>query len=180
MNARVLGAALLAVTLSAGCSEEAEVPRSLPAVSAAPSPVASALPSVPPSAQAQTPQAAAAFARFFYAEVERAYREKDPAIVARLSAPGCSACDRFVKSLTALRDEGETVTPVSYDIIAAEAPGFSGPEARVDVIYNSPEITRRDRAGKVIATEPDVKNFQEQLTLTRAGNEWLVKAVTVV
>ncbi len=181
MATRLLCGAVAAVLLT-GCSSEAGQPRSLPPVDTTPNstPRAPATAAVPTSAQASTPQAAAQFARFFYAEVERAYREKDPEIVRRLSAPGCVACSRFLESLTAIRDKGETVTPVVYEIVSAEAPAISGREARVDVIYNSPAITRRDRTDAVIAREPGVKNFEEQVTLVRGGSGWLVRAVKAV
>jgi hypothetical protein len=132
---------------------------------------------VPPEAQEPTPAGAAAFARFFYSEVTRGYAEKDPEVIERLSAPGCSACERFVASMTALRDEGETVTPVTYTITAAESPGLNGPQARVDVMYDSPEVISRDSSGAIISTEPEVTGFQEQVTLVRGPSGWLVQEV---
>jgi len=181
MLVRVVCAAALVLGLATGCGGEEEGPEPLPPLAASQSPsVAASAVAVPSQAVAQTPEAAAEFARFFYAEVERAYREKDPTVVERLSAPGCSACERFVDSLTKLRDDGESVTPVVYEIIAAEAPAFEGGEARVDVIYNSPAITRRDRSGAVISTEPEVEAFEEQVTLVRTPNGWRVKSVKAV
>lgn len=176
---------LLAGALLVGCSSEAAEPPSLPSVgrsgeaSARPSasPVAG---SVPPAAQEPTPQGAGAFARFFYAEVTRAFAEEDPEPVRRLSAPGCTACDRFVASLTALRDNDETVTAVQYNIVSAEVPGFDAPPVRVDVRYDSPEITRLDSSGTVISSEPSVEGFQEELTLVSGPSGWLVQEVTAV
>jgi hypothetical protein len=180
---------VLTAALLSGCNSDAAEPAPLPSVDASglaessPSPSPSPTPAVeavPPAAQEPTPDGAAAFARFFYAAVTRGYAEKDPEVVQQLSAPGCSACERFVASMTALRDDGETVTPVVYNIVSAEAPGFDGTKARVDVMYNSPEIVRRDRSGNIIRTEPDVTGFLEQLTLVRGPSGWLVQGVDVV
>lgn len=171
-------AGLLALALTAACSSEPEEPQALPSVS----PVASASPSaapavVPPSAQAETPQGAAAFARFFYAEVQRAFAQKDPGIVQRLSAPGCEACRLFDASLTALRDNNERVTPVEFEIVAAEAPAITGPTARVDVIFNTKAVQRFDATGKLLYEEAAAVNDEVQLTLVRSGSSWLVQEV---
>jgi predicted lipid-binding transport protein (Tim44 family) len=178
MNRRLGGAAVLCAVLLAGCSSEREQPRTLPPVSAAPSPSASEAAPVPSAAQAETPEGASAFARFFYAEVQRAFAAKDPEIVRRLSAPGCKACDRFITSLTNLRDEGGRVTDVLYDIKAAEAPATDGQTARVTVIYDSPAIQGFDAQGNVVREEPAVTGFEEQLDLVRGAGGWLVQEVT--
>lgn len=177
MTSRTAAALLVALTLSAGCGGEEEKPSSLPPVTSAPSATPSATSAVPPSAQAETPQAAAAFARFFYAEVERAFNSKDPSIVEALSAPGCEACDLFAGSLTALRDNNERITPVDFEVVFAEAPAFSGPEARVDLAYNTVAVQRFDASGELIYEEPATKNDQVQLTLVRSGSSWLVQEV---
>jgi predicted lipid-binding transport protein (Tim44 family) len=175
---------VLLAALLAGCNSEASEPAPLPKVSASGTAEASPSPSptaaVPPAAQAATPQGASAFARFFYAEVQRAFAEKDPEIIGRLSAPGCKTCDLFVASLTRLRDEEESASPVIYDVLYAETPGFSGPEAVVEVRYNSPANVRKDKSGAVISTEPEVRDVQEQMVLTRAADGWLVKELLAV
>lgn len=171
MRARLLTPLLIVAALAAGCGEDEEQPRALPSVAASSKTAPSPTPApVPTEAQAETPQGAAQFARFFYAEVQRAYELEDPEIVETLSSSECQACRRFIASLTAIRDEGETVTPVRYDIVAAEAPALTGPEVRVDVIYDSPKIIRKEADGAMISTEPGVKNYQEQLLLVRSGS----------
>lgn len=177
MRARWIGSILLAGALVAGCSSEAEEPEALPSVTSAPSasptPAAAA---VPPAAQEATPQGAGAFARFFYAEVERAWAEADPEIIRRLSAPGCESCQLFIDSITNLREDGGRITPVTYEIKAAEAPALTGDEARVTVIYDSPAIQRFDGAGNLLREEPAVTNFEEELRLVRGDGGWLVRS----
>ena len=178
VNARVRTAALLCAVLLAGCSSESERPTTLPPVSAAPSASASAAASVVPvKAQAETPEGAAAFARFWYEEIGRAFADKDPEIIRRLSAPGCETCGLFVSSLTKLRQNDERTTAVIYDIVFAEAPAIDGSEARVDVVYDSPAIKRYDASGKIIREEPAVEGFAETLVLDRSSGRWLVSEV---
>lgn len=176
----LLGAGLLAAVLLVGCGSEPEQPRTLPPVSPAPSASPSAEPEVPPSAQAETPEGAAAFAEFFYQQVGRAFVEKDPEIIRRLSAPGCEACKLFVDSLTKLRDNNERASAFSFDVVFAEAPAATGTEVRVDVIYNTPDIQRFDSSGKVIYEEPAAQGEQVQMTLIRGGGGWLVQEVQSV
>jgi len=179
MRARLVTPLLLVAALAAGCGEDEEQPQALPSVEVTSAPSPTVAP-VPTEAQAETPQGAAQFARFFYAEVQRAFAEKDPAIVERLSGPDCSACDRFASSITSLRDEGGRVTDVVYNIKAAEAPATDGSTALVTVIYDSPAIQGFDAQGNVIREEPAVTNFQEQVDLIRTPTGWLVQAVTII
>lgn len=177
MRTRTSIAGILAAAVLTGCGSEPEQPQTLPPVSAAPSPSASAAAQVPPSAQAETPEGAAAFARFFYSEVGRAFAAKDPEIIRRLSAPGCRACDMFVESLTKLRDNNERASDIDFDIVFAEAPAPDGDQVRVDVIYNTDDLQRFDADGKLIYEEKAVQGAQVQMTLVRGGDAWLVQEV---
>jgi hypothetical protein len=170
-------ATLAAVLLSAGCSSEPEKPRALPSVSSvSASPSASA--AVPPSAQAATPQGAAAFARFWYSQLTAAFEARDPSPVARLSAPGCTACETYIASLTSLRDDNERVE-FDLQVVAATAPeDETGPETQVAVIYNSKGSVRYDATGAVIAREPARTNAEQTLTLVRVDEGWKVREVT--
>lgn len=132
------------------------------------------------AASPATPESAAAFARYWYQQIERAYVLRDPSLIERLSAPGCSACARYVGSITTAHDKNERVVGVTFDITFAEAPAISGKTARVDVIYNAPATHRYDSTEKQIHSEPAVHGFQEELTLVRVGTAWLVQADTAV
>jgi hypothetical protein len=79
-----------------------------------------------------------------------------------------------------LRDQEETISPVVYDIVFAEAPAFSGNEAVVDVVYNTPGTVRKDKAGTVILAEPEAREVQEQLVLTKSVDGWIVLEVLAV
>ncbi len=174
---------LLVALLVTGCGGDSEQPAALPPVVTTQTPTTAPSPTtapVPTEALAETPQGAAQFARFFYAEVERAFAEKDPSIVERLSAPDCGACDRFTSSITSLRDNGGRVTDVIYDIKVAEAPATDRATALVTVIYDSPAIQGFDAQGNQVREEPAVTDFQEQIELIRTPDGWRVQTVTVI
>jgi len=175
-----VASAVVVAVFAGGCADEEPAATALPPASSAPSASVSSAPSpvaVPSAAQAETPQGAAEFARFFYAEVERAYRERDPDVVARLSAPGCEACSRFVDSLASSRDNNERVEGVVYEIRMAEAPARSSSRTVVAVVYDGPEAVRYAADGAVITREPAVTSFEEELELIRTGRSWLVQEV---
>lgn len=121
-----------------------------------------------------TPQAAAAFARFFYAQITRAYETNDPSLIQRLSASGCKACQRYVASVRQARDQHERVTGVEYKIRFAEAPALQGSAARVDVIYDAPATRRYADSGQLLETEPAVTGYKTELMLVRTGSSWQV------
>ena len=104
----------------------------------------------------------------------------DPAIIERLSAPGCETCELFVNSLTTLRDNNESATAVRYDIKAAESPAITGEEAIVTVVYDGPAVQRFDASGAVIREEPAVVDAQEQMILIRGTDSWLVSEIQAV
>lgn len=173
-----LGTALLAAALvTSACSDdEPAAGPTLPPITETPS--ASPTPeAIPTEATVATPEGAAEFARYFYAQVERAYAEKEPRYIQELSAPGCSACERFVASVTQLRDEDQRSEGLLYEIVSAEAPALSGETARVDVVYNGPEVIRYDAQDNVINREPAADLVNEQVELVQEGGAWLVTEV---
>lgn len=169
------GGVLLAVL--AGCAGDGERPPALPPLTATPSPSPS-VEAAPTGIAAPTPEGAAEFVRYFYAQVELGYQRKDPNLVARLSAPGCSACARFVSSITRLRANNERVEGLVYDITFAAAPATDGLVARVDIIYNGPEVVRYDATGQVVNREPAAAGAEEQVDLVEApAGGWLVAEI---
>lgn len=179
MRARLVPALAALAVLAAGCSGggDGEASPTLPPITEAPSESPSAA-AVPSEATAATPEGAAAFVRFFYAQVEKAYRSKDPELVSALALPGCSACERFETSISSLRDEGQRTEGLIYDIVTSVAPPIDGDAARVDVVYNGPEVVRYDAAGNVVNREPAAEFVNEQVDLRMVDGSWRVVEVT--
>lgn len=179
MGVRTVSAVLLLALSVSACSDDPGEPSALPTLDPSPTASASVEPEPAPTGiDAPTPEGAAEFARFFYSQVELAYSQKDPTLVERLSAPGCTTCQAFIDTLVDIRDSGDRYEGVQYEITFAEAPALEGDEARVTIIYNGPEVVRYDPTGRVLATEPAVQGFEEELGLVRSGDSWLVAELT--
>jgi hypothetical protein len=177
MGLRAVASVVALTAALVGCAREPQAPSTLPSLTAAPSPTPSATPT-PSAISAATPEGAVEFARYFYGQVELAYARKDPELVSRLSADGCSACERFVASISRLRDRNERTEGLIYDISFAQAPATDGTKARVDVIYSGPEVIRYDSHGQVVNREPAAVNAEEQVNLVRSpAGGWLVAEI---
>lgn len=176
MGLRAVAAVALTAAL-AGCSDP-ELPSTLPGVSANPSaaPTVSPLPS---AVSAPTPEGASAFARLWYQQVELAFSTKDPALLEKLSAPGCAACRAFRDSVAQLKQDGGRVEGLRFDVRAAETRPFEGDTAVVDVVYDAPETVSYNAAGAVDLREPAVKFAEESMRLVRSPNgSWLVAEIS--
>lgn len=158
----------LLVALLVGCGQEA--PASLPRLT--PSPVTTT--AVPNAAEAETPQGAAAFVRFWYAEITRAWSLRDASIVERLSAPGCLVCQRYIDSMKGTLARGERVSPVLFNLSLVEAQGLTGKTTRVSVIYSHPPVRRFDSSGRQLTVSKARQGVQETRDLVRNGRSWLV------
>jgi hypothetical protein len=129
---------------------------------------------LPPLAEESTPQGAGAFARHYYDVLTRAFSTADSSTLQALSAPTCEGCQAYIDSVERIRAEGQQAIGVNFQVIFAEAPGFNGTEARVDVIYDATPAQIRDAAGSVVLEEPASSGNQVELTLSRAGGRWTV------
>jgi hypothetical protein len=176
---RALALTLAAVAAVSACGGSSGEPRTALPVSA--SPTASPTPAagaVPPDAKAADKEGAAAFARFFYAQTVVAFANKNPDLIKAISAPGCSACENYVRSLTKLRDNKERVDNFSVTVTSALVPSVTASAARVDVSWTSPEIAiRYDAAGKEIFRDGPYKRVDDQVNLVRQRDGWLVAAI---
>jgi hypothetical protein len=179
---RALALALVATASLAACGgSSGNSPRTLPAVTASPSlsPAAAPTPQadVPAEAQPATSAGAEAFAKFFYAQTNRAFNDKNPELVSLLSAPGCGACDAYVKSIQLLRDNNERVEGYAVNVFQAVAPMVTGPEARVDVSWSAPKATSYDANGKATHSEGPFKRVNEEVRLIRINDQWRVQSI---
>lgn len=164
------------LVLLAGCSGpgagRGNQPHVLPALHELPA-------SAPTEAAARdvgTPAGAEQFVRFWYSEITRAWAARDPQVVARLSAPGCQVCRRYIDSMTEARTKGQVLSPVTFELTLVESEAVDAGVARVSVIYDGPAITRTDADGREVTLEPAVKGAQTDVELVRHGRSWLVRA----
>jgi hypothetical protein len=172
---RALASSCLLALFAAGCGGDGESAPLLPPITVTPAVTVSATPTV--SSYPNTPQGAAAFARFVYGEIDRAFQSKDPEILRPLFQAGCSACQNFVKSLEKVKSEGFTVEGRAARVISAESPSSSPPVVVARLAYGG--VTFRDVTGRVVATEP-ASELQDEMTLARVGTDWKVSKIVRV
>jgi hypothetical protein len=179
MRALALTLAATAALVSA-CGGSSGEPQTAPPVSTSPASASSPTPAagdVPAEAKAATSAGAEAFAKFFYTQVKLAYQTKNPELVRAISAQGCVSCNRYIDSVTKLRDNNERMDDYVLSVLLAVAPAVTGNSARVDVSWSSPQVIRYDAAGKVLSREGPFTRVDDEFQLVRDGNRWLVAQV---
>ena len=178
MGVRVAVAMIAMGAVLTGCSGGGDAAVTLPTLTPSASPAAVTPSAVPSAATPATAQGAAAFARYFYMQIERAFAQRDPSLVAALSDASCQTCNNYIRSVTTLRDEHQRIEgKLVFTILLAEAPATDGKTARVDVIWSTPANKRYDSAGRLIHSQGPLSRVEETLELRRAGDSWMVQRV---
>ena len=162
--------ALCAAAALTACSSETE-PRPLPPL---PSPSATAALPVPPEATPETPQGAAAFARYYLDLMNAAFASGDSSAVKAVTSQECEGCQNLIGAIERGDEPGETVTGGDYDVIFAEAPPVENGDVVVELRYALSEVEVRKADGTVekIPAEPAV---DAQMRLLRTDGGWLVQ-----
>ena len=177
---RVGVAGVLLALLASACGGSSESgPRVLPSVSVSPSASASAS-AVPTGINAPTAQGAADFVRFFYAEITRAFAERDPSIVSALSLPSCKTCKLYIDSIASIRAKNQRVEGGGFRITFAVAPGDAGATATVDVGFDFGAARIVDAGGRVVRSDPAQPRQEDQVALHRVGDVWRVATIKSV
>lgn len=178
---RALVLTLAATSALAGCAgSSAEQPKTLPAVTASPSPTAVAPSAAPTGINAPTPQGATEFAKFFYVQLEQAFATRNVALIAEISEPGCQSCNNLINSIKSAVDQRARIEGFHVTVTTAVAPAITGPTARVDVVRDSNGVTFLDANGKVLAHEPPLRGIEERMDLVRVPDGWRVAQITRV
>lgn len=161
--------ALCLTAVLAGCGDGAE-PRTLPPVeTASPSPSVVPLPS---EAAAETPEGAAAFARYWIEALESALATGDTAQLRRLSDPGCGGCSNLIGAAEG-GEPGETIRGAEFIVEFAEAPPVEQGETIVTLRYRraAGELLSASGQGTPIAPEGPI---DAEMRLTRTSAAWIV------
>ncbi|TAL21867.1 MAG: hypothetical protein EPN99_06845 [Frankiales bacterium] len=178
---RIRGALAVLCVLAAlvGCSDDPE-PLTLPPItSASPSPLVVPLPS---EAAAETPEGAAAFARYFFGEVvDGAYVDLNAEPVVALSTEQCDSCKNIVDDIERLRDAGLIVAGERFKIAFAEAPPVNADgSVIVDFRFTSDPYVERNAEGEVVRQEDAQVDQDAQVKLVRREGGWAVDAIRTV
>lgn len=170
----LVGACLGAVACSG--SGGSAGPATLPPITATPSATPTAV-AVPTEATAATPEAAAAFARYWFDILNQAARSGDTSRLRLLSDPACSTCERFAASIESLYRPGGRIEGGLFTIASAEAAGLEtgATSTRVLVIYDVTPTRQISGSGAVMQETGALRGQTGDLTLTRAPNGWILK-----
>ncbi|MEX2290413.1 MAG: DUF6318 family protein [Mycobacteriales bacterium] len=178
MRIRAAAAALVMATAVVACSSDpapSPLP-TLPTSSPTPSPL-----SVPAEALAETPHGAAAFTRYFFDQVNRAYVARDATVVQRLSTSACGSCAAVVGDIQRLRREGHQVAGQRYKLTFSEAaPADSEGRMIVDFGFTADPYVERDSSSAIVKEFPEKGPQEGQTMLVRVDDQWRVAAVRLV
>lgn len=117
--------------------------------------------------------------RFAYAEIDRAYAERDPDIIRRLAEPTCSGCSNFIGAVERIAREGLSVEGARSRVLSAETPG--GQTGTVEVVTRSSfsGLVLRDREGNVVLSEQPAE-LELDFTLLRKESGWSITRIVSV
>lgn len=158
----------------AGCTDEAP-PSTLPPVSVAPSPTVAAAVPVPSAATAETPQGAAAFARYYMDLLTRGFDASDASAIRAVSASDCTSCNNYIGAIEEPPTPGERVVGGAFRVEFAEAAPTQTENALVDLRYTVAEIRVLNDAGQVLRTTPPEPAIDAQMLLSRRDGGWIVR-----
>jgi len=188
---RRTSAALLAVPLAAsmlltGCggdtrpdASRSSTASSLPTTTAAPTtsaPTTSTTspttdPNIPAAARAHTAAGAEAFAKYFFAQLNRSWSTADPSLLPPLSEPGCKTCGAFTSSAASFRSKTQHYKGEVFSVtsIGALGKGLRGEEVLVVGEQKPGAIV--DQAGTVITASVRQKG-KFIVSLVWTGRGW--------
>lgn len=170
---RIRGAltALCVMVALVGCSDDPE-PRTLPPITSA-SPSPSVVP-MPSEAAAETPEGAAAFARYYLELMNAAFAAGDATEVRRVSDPGCGGCNNLIGAIEEPQKEGERVEGGDYVIGFAEAPPVEAGDVIVQLRYSLEEVRVYAPDGQLLRRKNAVPDVDAEMRLLRRGASWVV------
>ena len=168
----------LGTLLVAGCSGGSDpTPSTLPTLTSTPSPTVTLAP-VPPAATALTPQGADAFARFFYTQLNIAFKTSNAAMVAQLSDAGCTTCKIYEKGLRESLAAGKFFNGDTFKVIAVAAAPPDAAGSSVDVVGQIPARDIVNAQGTPLKHITADGRFHFVLQLKRVADRWVVAEIS--
>ncbi len=173
-----MSAALVLVLGLSGCSDSEAEPKTLPPVST-PSPTAAPVPSPPAEAAAETPDGASAFARYYHAMIDDAFRRGDPAGLMAISASDCGGCNDIIESVRKVAARGERQRDGGYQISSVVSPPVENGDVVLLVDFTVSRGSFIDTAGQVASTTAPEPRTTAQMRLVRRGRSWIVQGYRI-
>ncbi len=179
-RASLLLATLVGVLVT-GCSSGPDKPATLPPLTPTPTPSATAVPAdVPSPARVHDAFGAAAFVRFYYAQLNRAWSLPNDQLLVPLSDPECGTCKTYREAATTLMTASQRIRGDSIRIISAEAPPEENGVIAVDVIFDQLQRDVVNKADDVLQALPPDTGIHETVFVRRVPSGWVVRAVKEV
>ena len=171
MRYAVLGLTML-LTVS-GCGGVFAPPATLPTPSVTPSPSYS----VPDAAGAHTPKGAAAFVRFYYAQLNAAYTQPSNVLLEPLGADSCEACTSYEQLAESLVQLGQRVDADPVEVVTLNVTEASTAEKVViEAQMRQAAANVVDAAGAVVTTQ-EAKEYSAVLVVLWEGDRWVLGSV---
>ena len=165
-------------TPSATTSPSASVTSASPSPSASsPSPSASSSVVIPADARVKSDKGAEAFVRYFFDQVNTAWMEPRPGLIASMSSRSCDFCATTEQAAQALAGAGQKyrtkpVSVRSVDVIAGAPEGQQ--YLYVDMVQNRSDVV--DASGKVVTTDRR-KDIPSNVAVLWSDGTWRMHAV---
>lgn len=174
------GLPVVLVLLLGACSGSSD-PKVLPlptlSSTASPSPTPLVVPS---AAAANTPQGAAAFARFYFEQLNQAFLSLDGSVLRSFAAPGCETCENYAGAVERLRAAGHRLDGGQYKLIFAEAPAFEPGLVTVDLAWRRAAARELDAAGSVVKSGAEEVRRDGQMSLEWRNRQWAVRGIRIM
>jgi hypothetical protein len=161
--------------LTTGCSDDKK-PQTLPSLT--PTPTATTAPVVIPSAATvHDAYGAAAFVRFYFAQLNVAFSTADPTAFDGLVEPSCSTCKTYRASAEQLRAMHQRIMGDSIRVVTAEAPPEQDGRIAVDVMLSSPPRKVLAADGSVLKNLPQGKTTHRTVIVQRVTAGWRILGI---
>lgn len=110
---------------------------------------------IPAAARPETMDGAAAYAAFFFDQLNRASVAGDPDLLNGLSSPSCKTCNSMIASLRDLKDDGNHLSAGPLKVVYSSATVFDKERRQVLVSLKQESVSVLRKDGSVVrVTKP--------------------------
>ncbi len=135
---------------------------------------------VPAEARVNSPAGAMAFARYFFAQVNKAYTTPQAGLIAPLSTPNCKSCDSFEQMAAGFVAEGQRYNHQALEIVEVSPNPGAGPTGMllVDVVAHQLPASVVSNSGTTVRTITERRGIFV-VRLARGDGFWTVDTIQV-
>ena len=146
-------------------------PTSTTSTSATPTPSQIVDPDIPIPARSETTAGAEAYARYFFAQLNRSWSTADPSLLKPLSESGCKTCNAFTGSAASFRSKNQHYKGEVFSVSSVSALGKGLKGQEVLVVGKQKPGSVVDRGGNIVKTSV-TQAGKFVVSLRWAGGRW--------